>query len=108
MTSTTATGTAQALRSARTALRRPWPTGPATSGSPSLPSPLGTLMVFINQSIVLIAMPDIFRGIGLNPLTPGNTGYLLWMLLGFMVVLAAPDWSLWGGVGDIFGRVRVL
>ncbi len=45
-------------------------------------------MVFINQSIVLISLPDIFRGIDLNPLTPGNTGYLLWMLMGFMVVLA--------------------
>src|ERR1039458_4530050 len=67
---------------------------------------LGTLMVFINQSIVLIAMPDIFRGIGLNPLTPGNTGYLLWMLLGFMVVLAVLLVTL-GRVGDIFGRVRV-
>ena len=39
---------------------------------------LGTLMVFINQSIVLISLPDIFRGIGLNPLTPGNTGYFFW------------------------------
>ena len=49
---------------------------------------IGTLMVFINQSIVLISLPDIFRGIQLNPLTPGNTGYLLWMLMGFTVVLA--------------------
>ena len=41
---------------------------------------LGVLMATINQSIVLIALPDIFRGIGLNPLSPGNTSYLLWML----------------------------
>src|SRR5580692_5475827 len=68
---------------------------------------LGTLMVFINQSIVLISLPDIFRGIGLNPLTPGNTGYLLWMLLGFMVVLAVLLVTL-GRVGDMFGRVRVF
>ena len=68
---------------------------------------LGTLMVFINQSIVLIALPDIFRGINLNPLTPGNTGYLLWMLLGFMVVLAV-SWSRLGRVGDMFGRVRIF
>jgi MFS family permease len=64
-------------------------------------------MVFINQSIVLISLPDIFRGIGLNPLTPGNTGYLLWMLLGFMVVLAVLLVTL-GRVGDMFGRVRVF
>ena len=68
---------------------------------------LGTLMVFINQSIVLISLPDIFRGIGLNPLTPGNTGYLLWMLMGFMVVLAVLVVSL-GRVGDMFGRVKIF
>ncbi|MGH3188087.1 MAG: hypothetical protein ACRDPY_16580 [Streptosporangiaceae bacterium] len=49
---------------------------------------LGVLMVTINQSIVLIALPDIFRGIGLNPLSPGNTSYLLWMFMGFLVVSA--------------------
>ncbi len=68
---------------------------------------LGTLMVFINQSIVLISLPDIFRGIDLNPLAPGNTGYMLWMLMGFMVVLAVLVVSL-GRVGDMFGRVRVF
>jgi MFS family permease len=67
---------------------------------------LGVLMVTINQSIVLIAMPSIFRGIGLNPLTPGNTSYLLWMLMGFSVVLAVLVVSL-GRVGDMFGRVRM-
>jgi MFS family permease len=68
---------------------------------------LGTLMVFINQSIVLIALPDIFRGINLNPLTPGNTGYMLWMLMGFMVVLAVLVVTL-GRVGDMFGRVKIF
>ena len=68
---------------------------------------LGTLMVFINQSIVLISLPDIFRGIQLNPLTTGNTGYLLWMLMGFSVVLAVLVVTL-GRVGDIFGRVRIF
>ena len=63
-------------------------------------------MVFINQSIVLIALPAIFRGIGLNPLRPANTGYMLWMLMGFMVVLAVLVVSL-GRVGDMFGRVRM-
>src|SRR5580698_552983 len=68
---------------------------------------LGTLMVFINQSIVLISLPAIFRGIQLSPLTPGNTGYLLWMLMGFMVVLAVLVVSL-GRVGDMFGRVKIF
>jgi EmrB/QacA subfamily drug resistance transporter len=67
---------------------------------------LGMLIATINQSIVLIAMPDIFRGIHLNPLVPSNTSYLLWMLLGFMVVAAVLVVSL-GRVGDMFGRVRM-
>ena len=49
---------------------------------------LGVLMATVNQSIVLIALPDIFRGIGLNPLSPENTSYLLWMFMGFLVVSA--------------------
>ena len=67
---------------------------------------LGILMATINQSIVIIALPAIFRGIHLNPLIPSNTGYLLWMLLGFMVVMAVLVVSL-GRVGDMFGRVRM-
>jgi MFS family permease len=64
------------------------------------------LMATINSSIVIIALPDIFRGIHLNPLVPSNTSYLLWMLLGFLVVGAVLVVSL-GRVGDMFGRVRM-
>ena len=67
---------------------------------------LGMLMATINASIVIIALPDIFRGIRLNPLVPANTSYLLWMLLGFMVVMAVLVVSL-GRIGDMFGRVRM-
>jgi len=68
---------------------------------------LGMLLATINSSILLIAMPDIFRGIGINPLAPGNTGYLLWLILGFMVVMAVLLVSL-GRLGDIYGRVRMF
>ncbi|HYX77128.1 MAG TPA: MFS transporter [Gaiellaceae bacterium] len=67
---------------------------------------LGVLMVTINQSIILIALPDIFRGIHLDPLQSGNTSYLLWMILGFLVVTAVLVVSL-GRLGDIYGRVRI-
>src|ERR1700678_2254125 len=67
---------------------------------------LGVLMATINLSIVLIALPDIFRGIGLNPLAPGNTSYLLWMIMGFMVVSAVLVVA-FGRLGDMFGRVRM-
>jgi hypothetical protein len=47
---------------------------------------LGVLMATIDISIMLIAVPDIFRGINIDPLAPGNSFYLLWMILSFMVV----------------------
>ena len=67
---------------------------------------LGMLMAMIDTSIVLIALPDIFKGIHMNPLQPGNTFYLLWMILGFMIVTAVLVVSL-GRLGDMLGRVRM-
>jgi MFS family permease len=67
---------------------------------------LGVLMAMINQSIVLISLPDIFHGINLDPLGPGNTSYLLWMFMGFMVVSAVLVTS-FGRLGDMYGRVRM-
>ena len=49
---------------------------------------LGMLMATVNASIMLIALPDIFRGIGVNPLQPGNTTLLLWLIMGYLVVTA--------------------
>jgi MFS family permease len=68
---------------------------------------LGVLMVTVNSSIMLIALPNIFRGIGINPLQPGNTTILLWMMMGFMVVTAVLVVS-FGRLGDMFGRVRMF
>src|ERR1700741_4734298 len=67
---------------------------------------LGMLMATINSSIMLIALPNIFRGIGINPLQPGNTTILLWMMMGFLVVTGVLVVS-FGRLGDIFGRVRM-
>jgi MFS family permease len=67
---------------------------------------LGTLLATINASIVLISLPAIFRGIGLNPLARGNVSYLLWMLMGYLVVTAVLV-VLFGRLGDIYGRVRI-
>ena len=67
---------------------------------------LGIFMATVNSSIILISLPAIFRGIGINPLAPGNVGYLLWLLQGYMLVTAVLVISL-GRIGDIFGRVRI-
>jgi MFS family permease len=67
---------------------------------------LGMLAATINASIVIISLPAIFRGIKLNPLTPGNVSYLLWMLMGYLVVTAVLVVTL-GRLGDIYGRVKM-
>ena len=67
---------------------------------------LGVLMATINSSIVIISLPDIFRGIKLDPLRAGNVSYLLWMLMGFLLVTAVLVVTL-GRLGDIYGRVKI-
>ncbi len=67
---------------------------------------LGALMATIDASIVLIALPAIFNGIGVNPLAPGETDYFLWLLLGYMVVTATLLVT-FGRISDMFGRVRL-
>jgi MFS family permease len=67
---------------------------------------LGMMMATIDTSILLIALPDVFHGIGIDPLKPGNSFYLLWLILGFMVVTSVLVVSL-GRLGDMYGRVRM-
>jgi MFS family permease len=67
---------------------------------------LSMTMATIDASIVIIAMPAIFRGIHLNPLTPGNISYLLWMIMGYLLVQSVLVVTL-GRLGDMFGRVRI-
>jgi MFS family permease len=67
---------------------------------------LGVLMSALDGSIVIISLPAIFRGIGLDPLAPGNIGYLLWMILGYLLVSAVLVVTL-GRLGDMFGRVKM-
>jgi MFS family permease len=67
---------------------------------------IGILMVVINGSITIIALPDIFRGIKLDPLQPGNSAYFLWMLMGFLLVTSVLVLT-FGRIGDMYGRVRM-
>jgi MFS family permease len=66
----------------------------------------GILMATINSSIVIISLPAIFRGIGLQPLAPGNIGYLLWMLMGYLVATSVLVVT-FGRLGDMLGRVKM-
>ncbi len=67
---------------------------------------LSMTMATIDASIVIIAMPAIFRGIHLDPLSPGNISYLLWMIIGYLLVQAVLVVTL-GRLGDMFGRVKI-
>jgi MFS family permease len=67
---------------------------------------LGMLMATINASILIISLPAIFDGLKLDPLAPGNVSYLLWMLMGYMLVTAVLVVTL-GRLGDMYGRVKI-
>ncbi|MCL2514754.1 MAG: MFS transporter [Microbacteriaceae bacterium] len=67
---------------------------------------LGILMATINSSIVIISLPAIFKGIDINPLDPANVSYLLWILMGYLLVTAVLVVT-FGRLGDMFGRVRI-
>src|ERR1700742_2541207 len=67
---------------------------------------LGMLMATVNASILIISLPAIFDGLHLDPLAPGNVSYLLWMLMGYMLVTAVLVVTL-GRLGDMYGRVKI-
>ena len=67
---------------------------------------IGMLLATLNATSLMIALPVIFRGIHLNPLQPANFPYLLWIMMGYMLVSAAVVVTV-GRIGDMFGRVRM-
>src|SRR5579863_3277880 len=86
--------------------RRRRPVGPRYKWVALTNTTMGSLMATIDASIVLIAFPAIFKGIGIDPLAPGETSYFLWLLLGYMVVTATLLVT-FGRISDMFGRVRL-
>src|SRR5437899_1106156 len=86
--------------------RRRRPVGPHYKWVALTNTTMGSLMATIDASIVLIAFPAIFKGIGINPLAPGEASYFLWLLLGYMVVTATLLVT-FGRISDMFGRVRL-
>lgn len=96
-------GGASALRSVR---RKDLPAGPGYKWVALSNTTLGVLIATMDASIVIISLPAIFRGIGLDPLAPGNIGYLLWMILGYLLVSAVLVVVL-GRLGDMYGRVKI-
>lgn len=86
--------------------RRRRPVGPHYKWIALTNTTLGSLMATIDASIVLIAFPAIFKGIGIDPLAPGESSYFLWLLLGYMVVTATLLVT-FGRISDMFGRVRL-
>ncbi|MFI6659209.1 MFS transporter [Streptomyces sp. NPDC050523] len=95
-----------AFRALRSARGKDTPVGPGYKWVALSNTTLGVLIATMDASIVIISLPAIFRGIGLDPLAPGNIGYLLWMILGYLLVSAVLVVVL-GRLGDMFGRVRI-
>src|SRR5579885_2700402 len=97
-------GSANTLASSTPRAQRP--IGPHYKWIALTNTTLGALMASIDASIVLIALPAIFKGIGIDPLASGESGYFLWLLLGYMVVTTTLLVT-FGRISDMFGRVRL-
>ncbi len=67
---------------------------------------LGALMASIDSSILMISLPAIFNGLNVNPLAPGATDLLLWLLLGYIIMSSVTVVTI-GRLSDMFGRVRL-
>jgi EmrB/QacA subfamily drug resistance transporter len=67
---------------------------------------ISIMLAFINSSSVLLALPVIFRGIGIDPMAKGSSDYLLWLLMGYMLVTAVFVVA-FGRLGDMFGRTKM-
>ena len=67
---------------------------------------LGALMASIDGSILIISLPAVFNGLGVNPLSAGNVELLLWLLLGYTIVSSVTVVTI-GRLSDMFGRVRL-
>src|SRR5579859_3465390 len=82
------------------------PVGPRYKWTALSNTTLGVLMGSINSSIILISLPAIFNGLKVNPLSPSESGSLLWMLMGYLVVTATLLVTI-GRLSDMWGRVRL-
>jgi MFS family permease len=97
------TGTTHAEASAQ----RPKPPKPDSYAWVALANTTAAIfMASLDGSVVIIALPAIFKGINLDPLSAGNISYLLWMIMGYRLVQAVLVVNL-GKLGDMFGRVKM-
>ena len=67
---------------------------------------LGALMASINGTIILISLPVIFNGLGVDAFVPSNFPLLIWLLLGYGVVTATLLVT-FGRISDMWGRARM-
>ena len=67
---------------------------------------LGALLASVDGTILLIALPVILRGVGVNPFLPSSFPVLIWLLLGYGVVTATLLVTV-GRLSDMFGRARM-
>ena len=66
---------------------------------------LGAMMATIDGSILIISLPAVLSGLGINVLSSGSTDVLLWLLLGYTIASASFVVTI-GRLSDMFGRVR--
>jgi MFS family permease len=67
---------------------------------------MGALLASLDGTIVLISLPVIFKGLGVDPFLPSSFPILIWLLLGYGVVTATLLVTV-GRLSDMWGRARM-
>jgi len=68
---------------------------------------VGMLAALLNSSILIISLPDIFAGLGINPLGASSIGFLLWLLMGYLLATSVLVVT-FGRLGDQYGRAKLF
>src|SRR5438309_10504159 len=67
---------------------------------------LGSARAFMNQTIVMIALPAVFAGLHVDPVGSGQIDLLPWVLMGYNLATTVLLVTL-GALSYTYGRVRL-
>jgi MFS family permease len=67
---------------------------------------IAIFIAFANYNMIIIALPQIFNSLRFNPTAPDALGYLIWLILGYMIVTSSLVVT-FGRISDLKGRAKL-
>lgn len=67
---------------------------------------IAIFIAFANYNMIIIALPQIFNSLRFNPTASDALGYLIWLILGYMIVTSSLVVT-FGRISDLKGRAKL-